>query len=303
VERSPERAVTALLLILLLLVTSSAAAAPGHDGDPRLFSAEVSGEGPAMILIPGLASSGAVWDETVAHYREHYTCHVLTLAGFAGAPPSGRVPFLEAVRDDLIAYIKDEGLEKPVLVGHSLGGFLSLWVAATEPGLVGQLVIVDSLPFLGAAQAPTATPETMKPQAEAMLTMMQGMTQDQFRRQQAQILPTMITDPEDVATALATGGASDPATVARAMYELLTTDLRTHVAHITAPTLVIGTWVAYEAYATREQVAQNFAAQYDAMPDARVTLSDTARHFVMYDDLPGMLREMDAFLNTLGENR
>ena len=40
-----------------------------------------------MILIPGFLSSGAVWDDVVAHYSFRYTCHVLTLPGFAGQPP------------------------------------------------------------------------------------------------------------------------------------------------------------------------------------------------------------------------
>ena len=49
---------------------------------------------------PGLQSAGAVWDTTVAHYKERYECHVLTLAGFAGQPalPAG-TPFLKTVRD------------------------------------------------------------------------------------------------------------------------------------------------------------------------------------------------------------
>lgn len=42
------------------------------------FQMEVYGHGPAMILIPGLNSSGATWDSTVAHFQHQYTCYVLT---------------------------------------------------------------------------------------------------------------------------------------------------------------------------------------------------------------------------------
>jgi N-formylmaleamate deformylase len=73
----------------ILLVTTAVLLAPliAHASNPRpAFAARVEGRGPAMILIPGFVSSGAVWDDVVAHYKTRFTCHVLTLAGFAGQP-------------------------------------------------------------------------------------------------------------------------------------------------------------------------------------------------------------------------
>ena len=66
-----------------------------------------------MVLIPGLLSSGEVWQATVERFKTRYECHVLTLAGFAGQPPAalaGR-PFLETVGRDLARYIEVERLE------------------------------------------------------------------------------------------------------------------------------------------------------------------------------------------------
>src|SRR5262249_21240266 len=78
-------------LILVALVACGGGSAPPKTpaavSEPKSFRAEVTGTGPAMILIPGLASSGETWTTTVAHLRTRYTCHVLTLAGFAGVPP------------------------------------------------------------------------------------------------------------------------------------------------------------------------------------------------------------------------
>src|SRR5262245_61908149 len=54
-------------------------------GGPAAFAVEVRGDGRPVILIPGLACPGAVWDGTVEHLRDHQT-HALTLAGFAGQP-------------------------------------------------------------------------------------------------------------------------------------------------------------------------------------------------------------------------
>jgi len=43
-----------------------------------------------MILIPGLSCPGDVWDETVAHYKDRYQMHVLSLAGFRGRTARAR---------------------------------------------------------------------------------------------------------------------------------------------------------------------------------------------------------------------
>ena len=49
----------------------------------------VVGQGPDVILIPGLASSGAVWDATVKQLAATHRIHVVQVAGFAGAPVAG----------------------------------------------------------------------------------------------------------------------------------------------------------------------------------------------------------------------
>ena len=67
---------------------------------------------------------------------------MLTIAGFAGVPPID-TPILKTVKNDLIKYVKDNHLDKPVLIGHSLGAFLSLWVASEEPSLFSKILCVD----------------------------------------------------------------------------------------------------------------------------------------------------------------
>jgi len=128
------------------------------------FQVKVTGHGRPMILIPGLSSSGEVWDTTVARYKDRFECHVLTVAGFAGVP---RVPapMLDRVRDGLADYIRKQKLDHPVVIGHSLGGFLALSLAAKYPDLPGRLVIVDSYPFFAALANPQATPDSARASA------------------------------------------------------------------------------------------------------------------------------------------
>src|SRR5579863_2138533 len=111
-----------LSLQLKSLALAALLAVPALAGNPPSFHVDIIGKGKPMILIPGFASSGKTWDSTVARYKDRYECHVLTLAGFAGEPRI-EAPFLETVRKDLAVYIRKNKMDKPVIVGHSLGGF------------------------------------------------------------------------------------------------------------------------------------------------------------------------------------
>src|SRR5262245_42906565 len=119
------------------------------SAEPPAFRVEVTGSGPAMLLLPGLNSPGAVWDGVVDHFKDRYTCHVVTLAGFAGQPPLSK-PSLATVRDGILAYLNEHRLDRPVVVGHSLGAFLAFWLAATAPERIGPVIAVDGVPFLPA---------------------------------------------------------------------------------------------------------------------------------------------------------
>jgi len=262
---------------------------------PPSFHVDVTGHGKPMILIPGFASSGKTWDSTAAHYKDRYECHVLTLAGFAGEPRI-EAPFLETVRKDLAAYIRTNKMNKPVIVGHSLGGFMALWLAEQEPDLVGPLVIVDSLPFLPAVMNPGATAETAKAQAEQMRKMFSGPPTEQSEKMSEMSVKAMVTSPADFEMIMGWSRKSDRVAMGDAIYEMMTTDLRADLGKIDSPTLVLGTWLAYKEYATREQVEQNFRTQYAKLKGYDFVLSDKARHFVMLDDPDGFFQAVDHFL-------
>lgn len=288
------RALTAATLIGVAIQPSVARAQSPPGFEPRTFEVETAGSGPAMILIPGLASPGRVWESTVAAFGDQYQTHVLTLAGFAGKPPVEATPFLETVATELADYIRANGLDRPVIVGHSLGGFLALALASAEPELTGPVVIVDMQPFLPAAWTPGATPETMHAQAEAMRQGMAAQTPEQFRASQQAAVSSMITDSATAREVASWTSRSDPVTVAQAMYELFTVDLRPRLPQIRVPVLVYGSWVAY---GPREQIQATYEREYAGLEGVQIRLSDHGRHFLMYDDPDGLHGAMRAWLD------
>ena len=103
---------------------------------PTTFAVETSGTGHPVIFLPGFACGGRSWDSTVEHLGDTAQSHVVTLAGIAGVPPVAE-PSLARIHDELVRYIVDNELERPVIVGHSLGGTQALWLAESIPGLGG----------------------------------------------------------------------------------------------------------------------------------------------------------------------
>jgi pimeloyl-ACP methyl ester carboxylesterase len=113
------------------------------------------GEGAPVILIHGLAASLHDWDDLVPELARHgYAAYALDLLGHGeSAKPGSRTYEMDWVFDHLAAWIDSLGLDQPpVLVGHSLGGYLALDYARRFPARTRGLVLVD--PFYRLGQLP-----------------------------------------------------------------------------------------------------------------------------------------------------
>jgi pimeloyl-ACP methyl ester carboxylesterase len=275
---------------------SVSAAFTADPARPHSFAVNVTGAGRPVILIPGLQSSGEVWNGVAAHLSARYQVHVLTLAGFAGQPA---VPGLRlaAVKDEIISYVRENRLSRPVIAGHSLGGFLALWIAASAPELPGGVIAVDGVPFLPALLDPDATAGSSRAGAEKIRAMYASMDSSQLAGIGKMALSSMITREEDVATALESARRSDPAFVGQAVYDLMTTDLRDQMNKIRVPVLMIGAAKAFADDPKRLAVVRDaYERQIAAVPDHKLEMDTNALHFIMMDDPGYLLSAIDRFL-------
>ena len=278
------------LLYLILFGSISTAYTQGLE-------VHISGKGPKLILIPGLASSGEVWNETVAQLSQDYECHVLTLPGFGTNPaidmPSGFITTMEKLLSDYIL----EQKEKVTLIGHSLGGFLSLRLSRSIPDQIQKAIIVDSFPFYSAAFNPAATAENMEGMASQMKQLMLSQSPDQYRAQQQATMPMMTINSEKLPLAVGWSMQSDRGTTAEAFYELMTTDFRQELAEVKTPILVLGAWASGKNYGmTEESVRKSFADQYRLAQNLQLELAPTAHHFIMWDNPEWFMEKVLAFI-------
>jgi N-formylmaleamate deformylase len=254
--------------------------------------------GPAMILIPGLLSGGDVWDGTVDRFKSQYDMHVLTLAGFAGVPAaSGDSAFLSTTRDAIIRYIRDNHLQHPVIVGHSLGGFLAFWIAATAPDLVGPIVAVDGVPYLSALGDTTMTPARAAQQAGMMQTMFAGMTAAALGAQSRNAMMSQVRDTAWYTRGAAWGAASDGKTAGKAIAEMMTTDIRGDVSRIATPVLLFMSNAGMTP-AQSDAVFALYKAQVAGVRNARVVVAQNAHHFIMLDEPAFFYNTVASFLNS-----
>jgi len=277
-----------------------------HAAEPASFhdlKVEVVGKGRPVLMIPGLNSAGETWTETCAALQaDQVQCHIVTLPGFAGQPSAqdaNQQAWLDDMRDRLLAYTEARKLKHPVVMGHSLGGFLAMQMAIKQPKTFERVVIVDTLAFLGAIQNPSATTESVKPMAEAMRTRMRTQDDTSYRAGVISSVKGLSRDAKRVETLTAWGNASDRAITSEAMYEMMTTDLRPQLAQIKVPTLVLGSWAAYAPYgATKESTTGIFKAQYAQLDGVHIELSEAGYHFLMWDDPQWLQAQVRGFIGT-----
>jgi pimeloyl-ACP methyl ester carboxylesterase len=274
---SPVRTAGSIVAVFFIFAHAEAA-------EPTAFQVRVMGQGPSVIFIPGFTCPGSVWDATVDAIKADHQCHVITIAGFAGIPASGVEPILRGVRDQLIDYIHDKHLDRPVIVGHSMGGFLALWIGEREPALVGKLIVVDEPPFLGLYFDSDATVETTKPIAEKFKARMQNDTQEEFRIQNTAVLQRMIPSPEQANRLAEETGKSDPKVAGDAYYELLTSDLRPDLSKIESPVLIVSALLGKPEGVTNEETMAFVRAEYSGLKRAEFSFFDNAHHFVFFDE-------------------
>ncbi len=248
-----------------------------RDFEPTAFTVKVTGHGTPVIFIPGVACPGSVWDDTVERLGDDIQAHVITLAGFAGEKPT-RPPLLAKARRDLVRYIRSRRLENPIVVGHSLGGFLAYWLAATAPDAIGGLVVVDAGPRYCASDATARLLRNTWAQAG----------DDELPRQVRAKFSGMARHRERLEPYIDQIARSDRQTVGDAVYELVKVDLTEQIASITAPVLLV---LADGGLKDRSR------RQAQGIDDLEIVVMPKTGHFVMFDDPEGFVRVLRDFID------
>ena len=286
----------ALTCILALAILNPGAEAQQPTRFTVTAAGVPAGNEPDVLMIPGLASSRDVYAAEVARLAPSYHVLLVQVNGFAGAPagPNASGPMLSPIVEELHQYITANKLH-PAVVGHSLGGLLTLTLAQRHPEDVSKILIVDALPFYGLIFNPAATVELVAPQARAMADTMLKMPADQFAAMQPTLVAQLVKNRDAQKLVAASSIASDRTVFVNAMLEDLATDLRPSLASIKTPATLL-----YPVDPTFQKdtaaVAALYTTAYAAMPNLKIVKIDDSRHFIMYDQPAAFDAAVQAFL-------
>jgi pimeloyl-ACP methyl ester carboxylesterase len=272
-----------LILVFAFIYTTA------NSQSPYAFDVDVIGKGRPVLLFPGFGCTGELWDETVASLSKKYECHVFTFAGFGNVPPVG-TPWFSRIKEDVVSYVKSKKLKGPALVGHSLGGTLSFWLAADEPDLFSKVIAVDALPSSAALMIPNYKGDKI-PYDNPQSSMMLSMDSASFASMNAQSVPFMCKNKEKHETIIHWMSIADRKTYVYGYIDMLNLDLREDIKKIKVPVTILAA-----TSPNLTAVQKTYQEQFKQLPTVKIEYAPDAAHFVMYDQPTWFIEKLQSHL-------
>ncbi|MGH8794425.1 MAG: alpha/beta fold hydrolase [Stackebrandtia sp.] len=177
---------------------------PGREhrvGDQRLFVRETPATAPdaePALYVHGLGGSSQNWTDLADVMSDRLAGHSLDLPGFGHSAPTERYT-IPSLAQQVSVWIAQSGRGPVHLVGNSLGGALSVYVAATRPYLVRTLTLISpAMPFMDvrASRQARLLPLLALPNAEGVAA--RAMTSLSPEQVVEQVIENCWGDPESV---------------------------------------------------------------------------------------------------------
>jgi len=260
--------------------------------------------GRAVILIPGPQGGPWLWQQAIAQLRKNHVVCAVTLAGFDGVPaPADGGNLFDRADASPLQLIEQQKIDKPVLVGHSLGGTLALRFAGEHADLISGVVAVDGLPIFPGMERASA--EQRQAMAAQMRGTMAAATPEQFQAQSLGYMQKIgVIDPQLAARYAPMNARSDIKASAQYMAEDLMFDGRVGLKNANVPILEISPYNAPDFSTPPMAMSEaQKTAYYQSLlanaPDAKVVSISSSRHFVMLDQPVKFQQALDGFLKSL----
>jgi pimeloyl-ACP methyl ester carboxylesterase len=273
-----------LILFLLLLIVESQAFA--QTSAVRITK---SGKGAPIIFLPGFITPGSMWTETVKNLKGNYETHLVSYAGFNGIDPIP-MPWYEAIRNELIAYVKTNKLTHLNLIGHSMGGNLAVDLASALGSAVDRVIIVDALACMREVMMPNVPAEAFQYESPYNKQILEA-TAEAFEQTATMMAQGMTTVPEKQELIKSWILEADRKTYVYGYTDLLKLDLRPALAAIKIPVLILGA-----PFPSKEVVTPNYEKQYSSLMNKTLEIAPGGRHYIMFDQPEWLYNQINSFL-------
>jgi pimeloyl-ACP methyl ester carboxylesterase len=273
-----------LLAVTLLTATAGTAGRAPETFTVGMLKVEHSGASGRIpiIFIPALFCGPWQWQRQAAALSDRYDIYVLTLPGFDGTPRDTSGNLMTRAARDINQLIESRHLDRPIIVGHSLGGTLSILFGETYPRAARGIIAVEG--GMPAGATPAAREQAVRASTAPYIGIERGAFAGILR---SNMLQYIITRKSDVDSMERLAGRSDPEAVVEWMRDALQRDLTPGLGTVRAPITAIVPFDSvidpYQGYQTLEAKRAAYAAWIGHAVRGRVIMIDHSRHFVMLD--------------------
>jgi pimeloyl-ACP methyl ester carboxylesterase len=297
------RLLASLLAILFVLAPVGVQAQGQAQAQTPAFSSgriivETRGRGPDIIFIPGLGSTGSAWRSTADRLDNRYRVHLVTLRGFGETQIGDNVSggLAGPAASEIERYIREQRIDRPAVIGHSLGGQIALRVAADMGDRIGRVMVVDSSPFFPSLIDARTTSDQVEPLARLGYQALLLFGDQALKSQVAAFGVDMGLAGDMVFEGLGLQGG-DRRVLAQGLYEALTVDLRPRLSEITAPVTVVYGWTR-DPYAPRNRLEGLYRYGFEGLArPVRFERIEGAEHQVMMQQPQRFLAAVQRFLS------
>ncbi|WP_430815519.1 alpha/beta fold hydrolase [Carboxylicivirga sp. RSCT41] len=279
------RTLKQLTLSLILFIATVSLSAGEFN-----IKVEKMGQGRPVVFLPGFTCPGDVWHEIAKPLTDNYECHLVSYPGFNGIAAPDTL-WYQTVINSLKEYITNELHEKPIVIGHSVGGLFAMQLAIDDSKVYERLILVDALTCMASVMMPGVALENITYDSPYNQNMM-AMDDEQFAGM-ANNMAGYMTLKQDKKSIIADWiKQADRQTYVYGYTEILKLDLRKQVEAIKVPVLVLAA-VPFNL----EQTKQIMADQYALIGDKRIEYIENSGHFIMFDQPEWLSLQITSFIN------
>lgn len=253
--------------------------------DQGIVHYEVYGRGRPVILLHGWLGSWGLWQETMAYLGRHFRTYALDFWGFG---ESGKKRETYAVQDfvTLVDQFMDSlGIMEAPLVGHSMGGTVSLSLAIHRPERVSKVVVIGS-PIAGSSLAIPLKLAGYRPIAFMLFNMMWA-----FKAGMRVASPIICNNPRFWEMMERDLSRTTLESFLMSIASLRRTDLRPLLGQIQVPVMGM--------YGDGDNIVhpKQWKPLQQGIPSTKVVRWSNAKHFVMLDVSSDFLEKLKDFLD------
>jgi pimeloyl-ACP methyl ester carboxylesterase len=239
------------------------------------------GDGPPLVFIHGLSGCWQNWLENIPHMARRHRVVALDLAGFGESELPHEEISIPGYGRFVDAFLGEIGVERAVLVGNSMGGFIAAETAISHPSRVEKLVLVSAAGLMRVGNrrlnALERAARLFHPATAAVLARREHVIRR--ARLRRRILYGIVRFPERIEPELVyevASGAGKPGFM-DALNAIWDYDFRHRLPEIAAPTLIV--WGRQDRI-----VPVAGAFEYEQLiPGARLEIFDDTGHLAMLE--------------------